>query len=243
MPIEAKQYASFTSSQREILTALDELDLTAKKLGHPIIPYCPNSLAGIRELNSSMQAEILDTVTTYNNILKSQIKNHNPNEQMTLAEEIECLDFALNNFDLRTADNDYSFIGPGDIIEVYDATKNTQIYRNLALLEISIYDFLTLLSCEWFVLHERPKLITEQIFAKIQSVMTSDQVGAVPFNIVKHILKAKSDEEVNVANVELKYIKPLFDLNTGNKTAFIATQKGGLSVVRGEDTQKITYIQ
>ncbi len=207
----------------EIVSNLDLLKEIASQKLIKINTYTDSSLNDFEQKDDEKKIDILNTVKNYISILESSKINAQTCE-LSYSEEIDCLDYALNCFGLKLGDKDYSFIEKNDIIELY-SFENKQLYRNLEFLKVCPFDFLTTICHEWFVLFERPAQITEAIMARVAHVMGKNSSAHFPMDIPKHTLIASGHADKILTEVELKYIKPVYDKKTNIKAGFIVTNE------------------
>ena len=234
---------TLTELDYEILNAIYDLEKVSQSISS-IVVKTEKSLNFLFSLDQDRKKTVLEGLRNYIKVLS--FKSFFPStedETLEIGDEIECVTWALNEYGFCTFDDDYSFIDSGDIIEAYVAT-GIQIYRNYELLKVNIFDILTLLSHEWPNLYQRSSLVNDQIQECIQQVMISDSTSAVPFNVPRHQLKAingDSSEEI-VAEINLKFIKPLYSKKTFKKVGFIATQKNSPIIFSGKEASVLHHI-
>ena len=153
----------------DLLFRINRLEKMALQKGIKVKTYSPQSLEIFSSLAVAKKRKIIDGLENYMTIL-SCLKPTLSDEglgHLTQKEELECLGMALEEFGMETDDNNFDFISAGDIVEVYNF-ENIQLYRNLELLKINVYDLITVLLVSWEELYERPSIITKKIASKVQ---------------------------------------------------------------------------
>lgn len=226
----------------EIEAALRLLDQLVEKRGIKGKIYSEKSFKKFLDLDVDTQKTITDGLCRYVAGLQKWDNLIQDNEELNRNEEIDCLKFALEEFDLKLSDDDTSFIDEGDIVEVYDE-KGIQLYRNFQLLRINPYDLLTVISHDWKSLYDRAEWVTDSIANRIGEVMQSDSGKAAPFQIDAHTMKAVSHRDQVLVTINLKYIKPVYSKKTGKKCGFIATQFNSPILLEGESVNQVTMFR
>ncbi len=204
--------------------------------------YTEESFCMFQFLPVEKQAEIIKNLINYFNVLDESKLSKSITSKMSKNDEIECVQDALNQFNMSVWDDDLNFISEGDIVEIYN-NKNIQVYRNFQLLKVNPYDLLTVLTHDWQALYDRATKITVKIGHKITEVMTSELTSAVPFSIPEHSMKAISKEDQVVVSIRLKYIKPVFNINKTKKIGFIATQLNSPVILEGGNVDSVSMLK
>lgn len=222
-----------------VCEVLDRLRSIGLRKGMDIKVYSDRSLKNYLNLTSDQQISIIDNLELYVSMLEETPSMEKETDFFSVEDDIDTLKFALDNFKFRITDDDYSFIEEGDLIEIYNI-DNIQIWRNLALLEINVFDLLTVLTEQWFDLYERSEEVTKVIIEKATRVLLDEKITTrVPCDVPTHALKAKSDVEEATVIVRFKWFVPLFHQVTGRKVAFLLCQRNDSEVFTGVTSQKI----
>jgi HPt (histidine-containing phosphotransfer) domain-containing protein len=129
----------------------------------------------------------------------------------------------LKRLGARVDDSLYSEIHDGDVIEVYlfgaDGTA-TQVYRNVAFLQMCSYDLLTLVSHSMQDLFRRPGEIEARMNELIADLFTSTVVK--PVDLPAHEITEIRHPRHRKFRIRIRYAAPLFN-ETGTPIGFVST--------------------
>jgi hypothetical protein len=95
--------------------------------------------------------------------------------------------YALDHYGLQVDESFWKTLERDHIIELYSSDMR-QIYRSLNFFKYCGYSLLDISIHEWFVLYDRPKLVTEQMFKDVETVFTQGLVR-MKTNVQKHVSK------------------------------------------------------
>lgn len=215
---------NYTITSRYLNKAIETLDnITSlfKKNNLEITPYSNRSITDFSGLSEPKKIDVISQLHNYQEFARAMAPKFNQHKTEA-KHEVSCLQASLNGLGLKTGDDDFSFIDSGDIVEVYGIDGKQQ-YRNFEFIKLCPYDLLMVHTHEWYVLYERAPETNLQINQYIKYVIGSDCTKSIPFDIPKHLLLVPKSEEEAAFSVNLKWIKPLFNLKTEIKTGFVAT--------------------
>lgn len=224
-----------------MLNILDQLQFCLSKKGSRIGVYSPHSINKLLQMEYSELENLKKHLSCFLNIVERFDFNLQEDEFLSQSDEVECLKHAFDEYGLCFGDEEFGFISQGDIVELYNL-ENIQIYRNLEFLKVAPYDLATILSSKWTDLYERPSDITQAIATRVGEILSSNVIKASPFNVPIHPMKAVSNAEQVVVEINLKFIKPVFDRVTKEKRGFVATQMGSPILLSGDETLKLAMI-
>lgn len=131
------------------------------------------------------------------------------------------------------------------LIELYNQDM-IQIYRSVNFLDLSSYSILDLMTNEWYVLWDRPKVVTDRLL-KIAERFSSTYVAVQEFPIERHLLREVLDTGLTepfvprATLVDFKHIGTLTSTTYGSPQGFICTSKGRIMAI-GEDAEGISCI-
>ncbi len=129
----------------------------------------------------------------------------------------------LRRLGAKVDDSLFSEIHDGDVIEVYlfnaDGTA-TQVYRNVAFLQMCSYDLLTLVSHSMQDLFRRPGEIEARMNELIADLFTSTVVK--PVDLPAHEITEIRHPRHRKFRIRIRYAAPLFN-ETGTPIGFVST--------------------
>jgi hypothetical protein len=132
------------------------------------------------------------------------------------------------------ADEVYSRLSDGDVIEVYSPTF-TQLFRNMRFLEICSYSILDIYMYEWPELYTRPQSITEALIHEcMRSLQAKPGENFFGDSVPNHFLEEVFSEERRVFEIEQKFISPIRCAKTGAVMAMLGCLAARVHSKRGQ---------
>jgi len=211
------QSKTVTEVEDDILSVVERITTACGHAGLGIKGYSKISYNKYRQLPEEIQKQILAGLTDYASLLETV----NP-ALPKIDYEISTLELAERKLNLRVPDDFKRVIKSGDIVEIYDLERNTQLYRNSEFLIYSSYDLLTVCAYSWPELFERsPKF--EKLVLDRSAEVARTSVATVPWNIEDHYLKEKLDARNNVFKMKMGYVSPVYSSMSGDRRAWAST--------------------
>lgn len=154
---------------------------------------------------------------------------------------------ALEYYGLEVSDEFMKTIDSETVVEIYGHDM-VQLYRSLNFFNASGYSLLDLSVHEWYILWERPRMVTEKMMEYAKDVLTQ-AVPLTKFVTPKHVLRETYDTGQTqpfvprAALVETLNIGSLTYKNTFNRPpgGFICTMKGSVIAV-GDEAISIEFV-
>ena len=136
--------------------------------------------------------------------------------------QIRCTRKALWKYGFFSKHDWENYVETGDVIEIYDFT-NTQIYRNLEFLRFCSYDFLEVMTNEWYVLWDRPERVIDDLKNWVGAVY--EAASPVMVKIPEHMMREKGAAQ-RAFITSFKWFIPLFKAGQSEPAAFINVMAG-----------------
>lgn len=134
--------------------------------------------------------------------------------------ETSLLKVFLRKSNYKIYDDFFQTLNGTDIVEIYDTTKQIQIFRNLNFLSHSSYTIVDMLTTPWPELFHRKPSITNQIMKKSEFISNS-ATSTQPWKIEPHIVTELKGQERSFL-MTLKCISPVFDHNN-NRIGWVSS--------------------
>lgn len=224
---------------RRVIRVSKEIERLANLKAIPLKAFTDSSIQSFLALPAEKFESSMAGLDNYLSVISSVPKAEEGSE-ITLGEEIEYLHLVYDKFGIEPLTTTYDFIKKGDLIEVY-LDSGIQIYRNFEFFNQCSYDLLTLSTHEWFVLYERSKKITDQIFEKVRETMTGDSAVTDVSSVPQHTLRERFLDARKLFEVKFKYLSPLFDRASGRPKGFIITCRSHL-IAEGGEASKVVHL-
>lgn len=166
------------------------------------------------------------------NALKLQIQNFSKilqsqkelgSAQLTRGQEVDYLDTAFEILNLEPMFDVKEAIESGDIVEIYSLDA-IQLYRNLNFFKYCSYSLVDLLMNEWFVLYERPQIVTDTMMEDINRVIGGPN-KLIPYTMPEHILFEKLVKDDLARQIKMKKLGLLKSRLTGAPAGLLSTCK------------------
>lgn len=235
-------YPRNEESSIRLLRALEKFGMVLALHGIPVNLVSKRGLAKLEEIEPSKKhsmAEYIENWTTWIEPVRDVHGNTLPyDEKVTLRK-------ALNHYDLEMHPDMWATIMPNHMLEVY-GKEMLQIYRSLNFFTVCGYSLLDLMTHEWYVLWERPKIILDNLLATAQKYSTN-YIPVSEFVVPRHLLREIWDTgltepfEPRATLVEFQFIGTLVDHETKKVSGFCCTSTGKV-VAHGQDAVAIDFL-
>jgi len=135
--------------------------------------------------------------------------------------EVEDLKFGLRILGLKPIDDIFSFLSPGDVVEIHDFS-GIQIYRNIAAFNFISFSLAEILCLPWTELYLRPSLVINAMMSEANRLM-SNPVGTIPIRFSEHVVTESGPDKPLTVHLNFKFISPMAD-SEGQITAVLTTK-------------------
>lgn len=231
----------FRPEVEDLVLELARFARVMEEIGHPARAH---SSYGLRRLEQ-LPTQIVLSCTNYLRSWRSWISADNEFNKTSEYSEFKTLRRALSHYGVKMDPEFWKVLTEDHLIELYNKDM-IQIYRSVNFLELSSYSILDLMTNEWYVLWDRPKVVTDRLL-KIADRFSSTYVAVQEFPIERHLLREVLDTGLTepfvprATLVDFKHIGTLTSTTDGSPQGFICTSKGRV-MASGEDAQSISCI-
>jgi hypothetical protein len=203
-----------TSFLVESLKALSvQFALLMAEEGLQLKPFTGEALQHVNSLDAAKIKGIIENFIKYYEICQKFRK-----QQLNLRNNNEFVKYALKLMELKAPEVFFDHVAADDIVEIYN-TQGIQVFRNIRFFEVTSYSLADLLVFEWYNLYDRPKVVIEKIFERVDTILKNEH-ELLPMDIPTHLLKEIKAQPIQVSDVTFKNISPLFSYS-GEKAGFI----------------------
>ena len=208
-----------------------------------LVPYTAEVLKHVSSFDEKRMHQLVAKTVNLRQIAEV-VRSVSQSQDLSVTEEVNCLkeSFEVLGIEFSGSDEYGEMIEPGDIIEIYNH-ENIQVYRNFQFLKICPYDLLTILAYEWPQLYERAHSVTENLIQTAQSVMEADSEEVRKFDVPSHTLRPILINNAPIYSIEMKYIKQLRNVESGERFGFIVTQSMSSVVAEDAASRKVKYLK
>ena len=176
----------------------------ATEAGYPIQAFTDSSRSRFLDFSFDEQSQLLSSLETCNSICESAVQNGIALRKNGLA----LAWWAMKSFKLRPTSGVFSYLKPGDIIEIYDQ-NDVQIFRTFDFLKCVSYSLDEVHTYRWWELYERAEAVTEKMLSVAKEVGSATRPITFLAPFATHSMTEKFSARRLVAQVESRLVSTL----------------------------------
>lgn len=196
---------------------LETLQTNASLRGINYVSYTSRSRRLFEALPADTQRALVTAMKIQNDLLEASSE-----KSSWIQGELAMLLQAAALGRMSIPDDFLDKVEDGDVVEIYDIEKRMQVYRNLEFLKKSSYDLLTLLVTPYTELFHREPHIVQRIIERSEEVLRT-ATCAVPWEVESHVLTERLHSHNRCFRMQMKYVCPVFDMDSGRRVAIATT--------------------